>query len=138
MANSLMNRDFGMFDPMDIFSDFDHGFMKESQMKTDVRETDKTYEVASELPGFKKEDIHLDYRDNTLRISAVHNLQKDEKDKKGQLLRQERSSSNVVRSFYLPGVDKDNVSAKYDGGILTISLPKVDGQVEDDHHIEIN
>lgn len=126
-----------MFDPSDFFGDFGRSFMKDTQMKTDVRETDNSYEVSSELPGFKKEDIHLDYRDNTLRISAKHDLNKEEKDKEGQLLRQERSTSNVVRSFYVPDVEKDKVTAKYDGGVLSVSLPKLNGTSQENHQIDI-
>ncbi|HBF74357.1 MAG TPA: Hsp20/alpha crystallin family protein, partial [Lactobacillus sp.] len=59
-------------------------------------------------------------------------------DEKGRVLRQERSSSNVTRSFYLPGVDEDNVKATYDGGILKLTLPKMTEDKQDSHHIAID
>lgn len=141
MANYLTNRNFNDLDPMNFFNDFGNfgqKFFNNDEMKTDIKENDQSYEVAAELPGFKKDGIHIDYRDNTLRINAVHNLDKEDKDEKGRVLRQERSSSNVTRSFYLPGVDEDNVKATYDGGILKLSLPKMTEDKQDSHHITID
>ncbi|ANZ60512.1 molecular chaperone [Secundilactobacillus paracollinoides] len=141
MARYLINRN-NEFDPMNIFNDmgnFGRNFFNgNSTMKTDINETDKGYEVKAELPGFKKDGIHLDYRDDTLRINASHDVAKEDKDEDGRVLRQERSSSNITRSFYLPGVDQDNVKATYDGGILTLTLPKVAEDQKDSHHIEID
>ncbi|MTV82835.1 Hsp20/alpha crystallin family protein [Secundilactobacillus folii] len=140
MANFLANRDYNELNPMNFFNDFGNfgrQFFNTDTMKTDIKETDKDYEVSAELPGFKKDGIHLDYRDDTLRINAVHNLDREDKDEKGHVLRQERSSSNITRSFYLPGVDKDNVKATYDGGILKLTLPKAIADKADSHHISI-
>ncbi|MTV82834.1 Hsp20/alpha crystallin family protein [Secundilactobacillus folii] len=142
MANFLANRDYDEMDPMNFFNDFGNFgrrfFNNNDTMKTDIKETDKSYEVSAELPGFKKDGIHLDYRDNTLRINAVHNIDREDKDEKGRVLRQERSSSNITRSFYLPGVDQDNVKATYDGGILKLTLPKLTEDKKDSHHISID
>lgn len=128
-----------VFDPMDVFDGFDQDFFGGSTtMKTDIKETDNDYQVKAELPGFKKDGIHVDYNNDTLRVNANHDLTKEHKDEKGRVLRQERSSSNISRSFYLPGVDQDNVKATYDGGILTLTLPKVTEDKADTHHIEID
>lgn len=141
MTNYLANRNFNELDPMNFFSDFGNfgrHFFNDDTMKTDIKENDDGYEVTAELPGFKKDGIHIDYRDNTLRINAVHNLDRKDKDDKGRVLRQERSSSNVTRSFYLPGVDQDSVKATYDGGILKLTLPKETADKQDSHHIAID
>ncbi|KRK98886.1 molecular chaperone (small heat shock protein) [Secundilactobacillus odoratitofui DSM 19909 = JCM 15043] len=139
MTNYLANRNFNDLDPMNFFNDFGRKFFTDdSSMKTDIKETDADYQVNAELPGFKKDGIHLDYRDNTLRINAVHNLEKEDKDEDGRVLRQERSSSNITRSFYLPGVDQDNIKATYDGGLLKLSLPKMTEDQKDSHHISID
>ncbi|TPR12933.1 Hsp20/alpha crystallin family protein [Apilactobacillus timberlakei] len=136
MTNELRNGAFDMLDPMEsFFGDFGKNFTNTSKMKTDVIENDKSFEVNAELPGFKKADIDIDYRNDTLSIHAVHDLNKDQKDKDGQLIRSERTSSNVSRAFYLPNVENDKISASYDGGILKINLPK---EAKDKAKHEIN
>ncbi|AKP64641.1 molecular chaperone (small heat shock protein) [Levilactobacillus koreensis JCM 16448] len=141
MANDVMNRNFDLFDPMNFFNEVGNlghdMFSGDSSMKTDVVEHDKDYVVTAELPGFKKDDIHVDYRDDTLRISGKTEVNQSAKDDDGRVLRQERSSQNVARSFYLPDIDLKNVQAKYDAGILTLTLPK-QTKVDDNHEISID
>ena len=93
-------------------------------MKTDVRETDTTYEVDVDLPGFKKEDINVNYENGYLTISTSKGLDKDEKDKEGHYIRQERYVGNMTRSFYLGDIPKEDIKAKYEGGVLRLSVPK--------------
>lgn len=93
-------------------------------MKTDVRETDDTYEVDVDLPGFKKDEIQVDLKNGYLTISAAKGLDKDEEDKKGKYIRQERYAGVCSRSFYVGDVEPKDVSAKYEDGILKLSLPK--------------
>ena len=93
-------------------------------MKTDVRETENTYEVDIDLPGFKKDEINVDLRDGYLTIRAAKGLDKDEKDKKGKYIRQERYAGACSRSFYVGDVEAKDISAKYEDGILKLSLPK--------------
>ena len=95
-------------------------------MKTDIRETDdaKGYRFAVELPGFKKDEISVDMKDGYLTISAQKGLDKDEEDKKGRVLRQERYSGACSRSFYVGDVDPKDVKAKYESGVLTVLIPK--------------
>ena len=124
----------------DLFDDiFDDDFMRfpawggralygkhaKNLMKTDVRETDDTYEVDVDLPGFKKDELSVELKDGYLTIQAAKGLDKDEQDKKGRYIRQERYAGACSRSFYVgEGVEPDQVSAKYEDGILKISLPK--------------
>ena len=97
-------------------------------MKTDIRETDdaKAYRFAVELPGFKKDEIGLDVKDGYLTISASKGLDKDEEDKKGRVLRQERYAGACSRSFYVGNVKPEDVKAKYESGVLTVTVPKED------------
>ena len=110
----------------DFFNDFDEDFFGKknplygkharNMMKTDVRETDTTYEVDVDLPGFKKEDINVNYENGYLTISTSKGLDKDEKDKDGRYIRQERYVGNMTRSFYLGDIPKEDIKAKYEGG----------------------
>ena len=93
-------------------------------MKTDVREHENGYEVDIDLPGFKKEDIKLDLNNGYLTVSAAKGLDKDEQDKKGRFIRQERWSGACSRSFYVGDVKPEDVKARYEHGVLSLSLPK--------------
>ncbi|MBC6389169.1 Hsp20/alpha crystallin family protein [Lactobacillus kunkeei] len=139
MANELRNNVFNDFmDPMSNFFDgLGRNMTNTSKMKTDVIENDDEFEVKAELPGFKKEDININYENDTLTIHAIHDLNKEQKDENGKLIRSERTSSNVSRSFYLPDADTDKIGAKYDGGILDIMVPKY-AEKESKHTISIN
>ena len=119
----------------DFFHDFDmfpawsgrnplYGKHARNMMKTDVRETENTYEVDIDLPGFQKDEIRLELRDGYLTISASKGLDKDQEGQKGRYIRQERYAGALSRSFYVGDVEPDQVSAKYEGGVLRISLPK--------------
>ena len=101
-----------------------YGKRGKNLMKTDVRETEDTYEVDIDLPGFKKDEITVDLKEGYLTIQAAKGLDKDEQDKKGKYIRQERYAGAMSRSFYVGEVEPDQVSAKYEDGILKISLPK--------------
>ena len=132
----------------DFFNDFDEDFFGKknplygkharNMMKTDVRETDTTYEVDVDLPGFKKEDINVNYENGYLTISTSKGLDKDEKDKDGHYIRQERYVGNMTRSFYLGDIPKEDIKAKYGGGVLRLSVPKSDmKQIENTSTISI-
>ena len=101
-----------------------YGKHAKNLMKTDVRETENTYEVDIDLPGFKKDEIDVDLKDGYLTISASKGLDKDQKDKEGKYIRQERYAGAMSRSFYVGDIQPEQISAKYEDGILKISLPK--------------
>ena len=101
-----------------------YGKHAKNLMKTDVRETDSSYELDVDLPGFKKDEISVDLKDGYLTISAAKGLDKDEQDKKGKYIRQERYAGAMSRSFYVGDVESKDVSAKYEDGILKLSVPK--------------
>ena len=94
-------------------------------MKTDVRETDSGYELDIDLPGFKKDEVKLDLKDGYLTISAAKGLDRDEKDKQGRYIRQERYAGQCSRSFYVgDSIQPADVHAKFEDGVLKLTLPK--------------
>ena len=101
-----------------------YGKHAKNLMKTDVRETEDSYELDIDLPGFKKDEVNVDLKDGYLTISAAKGLDKDEKDKKGKYIRQERYAGACSRSFYVGDVEPKDVSASYEDGILKLSMPK--------------
>ena len=108
-----------------LFDDWMDDFPK-NMMKTDVRETDDAYEVDIDLPGFKKDEVTAELNDGYITISAAKGLDKDEKDKKtGKYIRKERYAGSMSRSFYIgEGITQDEISAKYENGILQLKIPK--------------
>ena len=108
-------------------------------MKTDVKETDTGYEVDIDLPGFKKDEINAQLDNGYLTISAAKGLDKDEKDKKGKYIRKERYPGAMSRSFYVgEGVTQEDIKAKYEDGILRLSVPKKEAKaVENKKYIAI-
>ena len=108
-------------------------------MKTDVKETDTGYKVDIDLPGFKKDEINAQLDNGYLTISAAKGLDKDEKDKKGKYIRKERYAGAMSRSFYVgEGVTQEDIKAKYEDGILRLSVPKKEAKaVENKKYIAI-
>ena len=126
---------------MDVFDDFDRNFFRgfgnvdralygkhaQHMMKTDVKETDEGYEVDVDLPGFKKDEIHLELNNGYLTISTEKTLEKDNEDKKGKMLRQERYSGVMQRSFFVgEHMTEEDIKASYESGVLHIIVPKKD------------
>ena len=104
-----------------------YGKHAKAVMKTDVRELDNGYEVDIDLPGFKKDEVKIDLKNGYLTISASKGLDKDEKDKKGHYIRQERYTGQCSRSFYVgEKVEPKDVHATFEDGILRLTLPKVE------------
>ena len=117
-----------------------YGKNAKRMMKTDIRETEGSYELDVDLPGFKKDEIKASLENGYLTISAAKGLDKDEKDKDGKYIRQERYAGAMSRSFYVGDeVTQDEIKAKYEDGILKLSIPKKEKKpaVEQDNHIAI-
>ena len=94
-------------------------------MKTDVTEHDDHFEIAIDLPGFKKEDVTIDLENGYLTVGAAKGVDKDENDKEGKLIRQERYSGAMQRSFYVgENVTEEDIKAKMEHGVLTLTIPK--------------
>ena len=124
LFDEFFDDDFPMI-PMRSIRNPLYGKNAKNLMKTDVRETDNTYELDVDLPGFKKDEVQLDLKDGYLTISAAKGLDKDQEDKKGKYIRQERYSGACSRSFFVgERIEPRDVSAKFEDGILRVSLPK--------------
>ena len=102
-----------------------YGKHAQNMMKTDIREKDDSYELDVDLPGFKKDEIKVQLKDGYLTLSAAKGLDKDEQDKKGNYIRRERYAGTLSRSFYVgDAVSEEDIHAKYENGILKLSVPK--------------
>lgn len=142
----------------DLFDDFTKGFpfydddMKKMEkklyghhaknlMKTDVRETDNSYELEMDLPGFKKEEIQISLENGYLTVSAVKGLDEDEQEKStGRYLRRERYTGSCERTFFVgEDVTQEEIKAAFKHGILKLTVPKKDAQeqVETKKYISI-
>ena len=94
------------------------------QIKMDLKEDDKAYTVHADIPGVKKDDIHVSIEGNQVSISAETRIEKEEK-KGEKVLRSERYVGKVARSFTLAhDVDEASAQAKYSDGVLELTLPK--------------
>ena len=110
-------------------------FHQGGSMKVDIKETDKEYIVEAEIPGVDKKDIQLELHDDLLTIQVQRNEQLDvEKD---NYIRKERRSSSMRRSFYVENVKQEDVTAKYENGILSIVLPKREPGIKKGKSIDI-
>jgi HSP20 family protein len=96
--------------------------LSRENIKADVRENDNEYLVDAELPGVKKEEINLDLNDDVLSISVQREERVDEK--KENYIHKERICSSMERSLYLENAAKEGIKAKFDNGILSITVPK--------------
>ena len=118
LDNAFAMTPYGGHDPL-------YGKHGKNLMKTDVRETDSTYELDVDLPGFKKDEIQLKLEDGYLTISAAKGVDKDQQDDQGRYIRRERYAGQCSRSFYVgESVEARDVSARFEDGILRLSLPK--------------
>jgi len=101
-----------------------HGDPLPAQIRVDVKETPTAYTVDAELPGVAKEDIQVTIEDDVVTLRAEVK-QLDEQRDGQRVLRSERYYGSVSRAFQLPQrVDKDASKARYDNGVLHLTLPK--------------
>lgn len=118
----LANKNSNVLD--DLWDNVFTGFNTNRLMKTDVHEKDGKYIMDIDLPGYKKDDVKISLYNGNLTISAEKNESNEEKDAKGNLIRQERYSGSCSRSFYVGDSIRDNdIQASFKDGILTITVP---------------
>lgn len=123
----------------DLFSDpFDYSTV--DSMRTDIVEKDGQYLLDMELPGYKKEDIRMELKDGYLMISATKNINNEEKDSDGHVIRRERYSGSCNRSFYVgDNIKEEDVKASFDNGELKVTIPVTSTpQVEEKKYIPID
>ena len=117
-----------------------YDYSESGLMTTDVKDTDKGYEVTMNMPGVKKEDVKAELKDGYLTVSAETNTKKDEKAEDGKYIRRERYSGSCSRSFYVgDGVKQEDIKAHFEHGMLTLFVPKKEAKpaVETDKYISI-
>ena len=106
-------------------------------IRTDIQDKGDHYLMEADLPGFKKDDIHIDVNDGMMTITAERHSEHEEKDKKGNYVRCERSYGSYQRSFDLSGIDESGLQAAYADGVLKLTLPKSKEQKPETHQVKI-
>lgn len=101
------------------------GFVSSNSFRVDVKEKELEYELTAELPGVKKEDLTLDYENNYLTIAAKR--EETVAEEKDEYVCRERHVGCMQRNFYMSNVDRDQIEASFEDGILTVRLPKITG-----------
>ena len=129
MSNEIQQRNSDTYNmtPFNFFEDFSRNLFndfKSNLIKTDIHETDNEYLVEAELPGIPKENNQVTYEDGVLTISGQQQIDTVDEDKKGKLIRSERSSTSLRRQYLLENVKEDEIKASYSDGILKVTLPK--------------
>ena len=121
LMDDLFDRTFGMMpwpDERELY-----GKNARNIMKTDVHELENSYEMNVDLPGFKKENIHVDLKEGYLTVRAEKGLEKEEKQEK-KVIRSERYVGSMSRSFYVGEIEPESIKCKYEDGVLTLEFPK--------------
>ena len=125
LFEDLMSMDLPRFSDLDVVDKKLYGKRAGRIMNTDVKEHDDRYEVDIDLPGFKKDEISVMLHNGYLSISADKGLKEEEKDKQGKLIRQERYTGAMHRSFYVGDqLTEEDVKAKFEDGVLRLNIPK--------------
>lgn len=141
--NDRLFEDWMDFPFRSVFSDRQNPIVKNytaGMMKTDIKDKDGFYELDMELPGFKKEDVNAQLRDGYLTITANQNVSNEEKDEKGNYIRQERYTGQCSRSFFVgKDLKEEDIKAKFENGMLYLKFPKEDARekVEENKFIAI-
>jgi len=95
------------------------------EMKTDVHEHEDHYEVDIDLPGFKKEEITLTLENGYLTVTAAKALDEDSQNKAGKVIRQERYSGMLQRTFYVgEALTEEDIGTRLEHGVLSLNIPK--------------
>lgn len=136
------------YDPFKEMEEFEKRVFgrQASSFQTDIRETDHAYILEANLPGFAKEDIHAEIKNGYLTIHAEHLSDQADQNENGEAgkagenvryIRRERSYGSFTRSFDLEGIKSEDISAAYQNGVLTLTLPKLDTAPDVGRQLEI-
>lgn len=134
------NHRMDLYHPFRDLDELERGFFSGNELggfKTDIKDTGDAFVLEADLPGVKKEDIHIDIDGDYLSISAQRSSSREEKDKEGNYIRCERSYGSFSRSFDISSVKAEDISAAYDNGVLTLTLPKREKTVPTSRRLEI-
>lgn len=129
-----------LYRPFRDLEDMERSFFSGKELggfRTDIRDTGDAFVLEADLPGVKKEDIHIDIDGDCLSISAQRSSSKEEKDKEGNYIRCERSYGSFSRSFDISNVRGGEITAAYDNGVLTLNMPKKEAAQPTTRRLEI-
>ena len=121
------------FYPFDSF----FGTSDLAEFKTDLVDEGDSYLLEADLPGFDKKDIRLDIKDDVLTVKAERHSKTEEKDSHHKVIRRERSYGCYSRQFDVSGIKTDEIKAKYDNGVLKLTLPKKEEESPKSKTLEI-
>ncbi|MCH5196278.1 MAG: Hsp20/alpha crystallin family protein [Oscillospiraceae bacterium] len=99
-------------------------FFRSGEFRTDITDEGENFVLEADLPGFDKKDIRLDLSENTLTINAERHFEHEHDDKKDKYLRVERSYGKYIRQFDVSAINTDAIRAKYENGVLRLTMPK--------------
>ncbi len=123
-----------------FFNDFDRDFFTPfpsfaAAFNTDITDEGGHYLLSAELPGFARDDISVDVEGDQLVIRASREEEKEENKKK--FIHRERTYGTYTRRFDINGIDTENISAKYEDGVLKLTLPKQEKKAPEGKKIAI-
>ena len=133
-------RSVSAYDPFAEFERLSDSFFGDrslSALRADIKDAGDAYEMELDLPGMKKEDIHLDVEGDSLTIHAERHMENEEKGDDGSVLRRERSFGSFSRTFDISGVRADDIAAAYENGVLKLRMPKKQENVPASRRLEI-
>ena len=142
------NHHISTYNPFRELEDFERSFFNSpfssffgtqdlAEFKTDVTDEGDHYLLEADLPGFEKKDIQLEISGDTLTVRALRHSKVEEKDNKDKLVRIERSYGSYSRQFDISGVEAERIKARYDNGVLKLTLPKKQAELPEARHLEI-
>jgi len=145
----MFNRNNGLitYDPFRAMENFEKRFFGEpfgsfdrhfaAEFRTDIKDEGDAFVLEADLPGFDKKDIKLDINGEVLTINAVRHSEHEDKDKRGKYLCCERSYGAYSRAFDMSGIRTGDIKAKFDNGVLTLTLPKKEATLPESRTLEI-
>lgn len=142
MKNEMQNYRNNDYDPFfDFFAPLTYSekrYERGLQMKTDIKEDDHSYTLEVELPGIDKNDIHVSLNDGYLTIQAKAESKNDaNSNDHTRYIHRERFSGVSTRSYYVGDVDAHAITAKFENGVLKVTLPKEKEEKPAEHLISI-
>lgn len=148
LTNRKNNRQVATYNPFREMEEMERNFFADpfgaffgrqdlAEFKTDVTDEGDHYLMEADLPGFDKKDIHLDINGDTLIVHAERHSKAEEKDQQNRVVRVERSYGSYSRSFDISAINADGIKAKYENGVLTLTLPKKEATTPETKRLEI-
>jgi HSP20 family protein len=128
----------GFFGSNSIEEFFNNNFLSNipTNIRSNIKETNREYILEAELPGFDKQDINIEWHDGYLHIAAQQN--KDIEEQQETYLRKERYSGAISRTYRVEGIQADQINAEYNNGILKVIMPKSEEYRDKRRIIDIN